>query len=117
MTETEVRITPLPMTGLIGCVIPVVPGTPNTDAPLDERSELCAVDANWIVGSAPTCDVHMKVVCETAGWDWLELLEEAGRDATNADRPWADRQRHSQDATQQHLVHFEYAQPTNGEVE
>jgi hypothetical protein len=59
---TEIQFTPLPITGTIGCGIPVLPGTSEVDAPLEDRTELCAVDANWLIGAVPTCDHHARVV-------------------------------------------------------
>lgn len=102
----EVQITPLPIIGMIGCCVPVVPGTEDIDAPMEERTERCAVDAHWIVGAAPCCDIHAKVMCEVAGWDWDEFWQEAGRTAESVAVPWADRERHSQEDTQAHFDHF-----------
>lgn len=45
---TELQIMPVPITGMIGCSIPVTPDG-SWDAPMEERTELCAIDANWIV--------------------------------------------------------------------
>ena len=103
---TEIIFTPIPITGIVGCGIPVVPGTADTDAPMVERTELCAVDANWLVGSAPTCDPHARYVCELTDIDWPELVAEAGRDLDHANRPWTARQRHSQDDARSHRDHF-----------
>jgi len=113
----EVRFTPIPITGIVGCVIPVVPGTDgSTDGEPVHRSELCAVDANWLVGSAPTCDVHLRQICETIDaqdpeepMDWPGLLREAGRDRLEAEIPWAERRRHSQKATRDALARAERA--------
>lgn len=104
--QIEVTITPVPITGLIGCCIPVVPGTPDIDAPMEQRSELCAVDAHWIVGAAPCCDIHAQVVCAVSGWDWPELWQEAGRSAESVAVPWVERQRHSQEDAQASFDHF-----------
>lgn len=101
-----VVITPVPITGTIGCCVPVVPGTPDIDAPMERRTEMCAVDANWIVGACPTCDIHAKVMCEAAGWDWPELWQEAGRTPESVVAPWATRQRHSQEAAREHFEYF-----------
>lgn len=104
--DGSVIFTPIYLTGTIGCGIPVLPGTPDADAPLEQRTELCAVDANWLVGMVPTCDTHVREVCGLAEIDWPGLVAEAGRELAHADRPWADRQRHSQEDARKHLAHF-----------
>lgn len=107
MTEEElVTITPLPIVGFTPCCVPVLPGTERVDAPLEERTELCAVDANWIVGMAPTCDPHMKAVCGLCEWNWEELVAEAGRDLEAANAPWGARQRHTQEEAQRCHDHY-----------
>lgn len=103
---TEIVFTPFPIIGLCGCCVPVVPGTCDTDAPMDERTELCAIDANWLTGMVPTCDLHVRVVCEQCEIDWPELVAETGRDQADADRPRGERERHSQANTQGHKAHF-----------
>ena len=103
---TELVFMPIPLTGLIGCCVPVVPGTFDVDAPLEARTQLCAVDANWMVGSVPTCDLHVRRVCELCDIDWPALVAEAGRDLAFADRPRGERERHSQEQTRDHLEHF-----------
>jgi hypothetical protein len=103
---TMISFTPVPITGMIGCGIPVLPGTSDWDAPLEDRTELCAIDANWIVGAVPTCDLHVRLICEMVDIDWPGVVDEAGRDLDRANRPREDRQRHSQDAARSHLEHF-----------
>ena|ERR1700733_5242144 len=104
--QTEIVFTPVPITGLIACGVPVIPGTHDVDAALEERTELCAVDANWIVGMVPTCDVHVRLICEMTDIDWPGLIAEAGRDLDHANRPVETRQRHSQAEAREHLAHF-----------
>lgn len=103
---TAIQFTPVPILGCIGCGVPVLPGTPNADADLSERTELCAVDAHWIIGMVPTCDTHVKHVCGLLEIDWPGVVAEAGRDLADAERPWADRLRHSQEDAREHLAHF-----------
>lgn len=80
--STRVEITHSPIT-LGGCCIPVRPGDASIDAPMDERTEECGQAARWIVGIAPTCDEHMRVVCEAGGWDYDELVAKfTGGDAS-----------------------------------
>lgn len=44
------------------CHVPVLPGTPDTDAPDEAKTEACAVDAWWNIGGAyPICDLHLRV--------------------------------------------------------
>lgn len=102
----EVQITPIPIQGLIGCCVPVLPGTPDVDAPLEDRTERCAVDAHWVFGAIPTCDIHAKVVCESVEWDWDGVWQEAGRDPASVAVPWEARQRHSQEDTEKTREHF-----------
>lgn len=92
-----VNIFPVPILGITPCCIPVLPGTTEVNAPIEERTELCGIDANWIVGMAPTCDVHMKQVADMCGWDWPTLVAEAGRDLDHANTPAEGRQRHTQE--------------------
>jgi hypothetical protein len=109
MEETSgigITFMPIPITGTIGCGVPVLPGMPEADAPLEDRTELCAVDANWLIGAVPTCDHHARVVCELTEIDWPGVVAEAGREMDSADRPWADRERHSQAEARDHLAHF-----------
>lgn len=100
---TPISFMPIPITGTIGCGVPVLPGTPDVEAPLDERTELCAMDANWLVGAVPTCDHHVRTVCEAVDIDWPGVLAEAGRDSA---RPWSEDDRHSQGNARSHLAHF-----------
>jgi len=103
---TEIRFTRVPITGTIGCGVPVLPGTPDADAPLEDRTELCAVDAHWIIGMVPTCDHHARLVCSMTDIDWPGVLAEVERDPGSAEQPWADRMRHPQVDARKHLAHF-----------
>lgn len=103
---TEIVFTPIPITGLLGCCIPVIPGTQNADAPLEQRTELCAIDANWIVGRVPTCDIHVRHVCKLLDIDWPELVAEAGRDLAHANRPADEREHHTQSVARESIGHF-----------
>jgi len=88
------------------CKIPVLPGTPDTDAPLDVRTERCAVDAFWFVGSVPTCDVHLKVMLKIMGDDFETFVEDFLKEhpqyrghIPNAweKKPWYERHRYAED--------------------
>lgn len=83
------------------CMVPVLPGTPKTDAPIEQRTETCNLDAWWVMGIAFICDVHLREFlgeedfdrirdgCEGDGWDMARSRE---RDAI----PWADQHRYEQ---------------------
>jgi hypothetical protein len=107
MSQEQLCITQIPILGLVPCSVPVLPGTSRFDAPLEERTELCAVDSHWLVGRAPTCDTHLAAICAMLEWDWAELIAEAGRDLEDANRPWDERERHSQKAAHECRDHFE----------
>jgi hypothetical protein len=106
MSSTGITFTRIQLTGMIGCGVPVLPGTSEIAAPLEDRTELCAVDAHWLIGLIPTCDHHVRLVCEMTEIDWPGLVAEAERKMESAERPWADRQRHSQADAREHLAHF-----------
>jgi hypothetical protein len=95
MDRTQVNIARVGLS--LPCCVPVLPGTSDTDAPLEERTEKCHVDAFWIIGRAPTCDIHLRTVCRAAEWGFDELVEEAGGPWPRESVPWADRHRYAQD--------------------
>ena len=83
--QREVTITPVHIIGITYCTVPVVPGTPETmrdgePIPLDDRPEMCATNARWVIGMQPLCDHHLRNFCEVAGIDFADLLDEARRD-------------------------------------
>jgi hypothetical protein len=78
------------------CEVPVLPGSPDVDAPPDQRTEKCHVDAWWITGLVPTCDVHLRVVCKVAEIDFDDLVKEAGGLNETEQKPWAERYRYPQ---------------------
>lgn len=90
------------------CMVPVVPGTPRTDAPSEERTETCNVDAWWFVGAAAVCDLHFRELCGIAKIDYesvvadlrTDLMKELGArpDIPNATerKPWTDMHRYPQ---------------------
>jgi hypothetical protein len=57
MTD-EIPIMRVPVS--LPCQVKVVPGTPVADAPLELRTEFCAVDAWWMVGLGMMCDLHLR---------------------------------------------------------
>lgn len=105
----EVEIMRLPLTS--PCPVPVTPqGATLTDdgdpIPLDERTELCAVDAGWMMGAQRVCDVHLRIACAFVGIDFDGVVREAfepyGEDAVvkalaRTAQPWEERHRYSQD--------------------
>lgn len=102
----QITFTRVPILGMIGCGVPVIPGTPTIDVSIEQRTELCAVDVDWIVGLMPTCDHHVKTICQMAEIDWPDLVAEAGRDLADAERPWGERLRHSQEVARDGVAHF-----------
>ena len=73
------------------CMVPVVPGTGDARAPLDQRTEVCAVDAFWIIGRAWICDLHAQQVLGSA----FDRAAE-GHEALYHGMPWAERHRYEQ---------------------
>lgn len=60
----------------VPCEVPVVPGTPEVDAPLELRTETCSVNAWWWVGAIPTCDYHLRIALELMGDDYDEVVKD-----------------------------------------
>lgn len=61
------------------CVMPVRPGTegdcrPSRIGDPDDRSELCATDAWWLLGDLAVCDQHLRVALEAAGDNYEAML-------------------------------------------
>ncbi len=88
------------------CKIPVLPGTPEADAPLEDRIEYCATDAWWFVGQIPTCDLHLRGVLKLMDDDYDAFMadflathpEWDERIPNDSERkPWAERYRYSDD--------------------
>lgn len=105
-TRAQISFMRVPITGTIGCAVPVLPGTPEAEAPLEFRTEMCAADADWIIGLVPTCDYHARLVCVRAEIDWPGVVAEAERDLESAERPWSARQKHSQEDARASAAHF-----------
>lgn len=102
---TEYQITRVNIS--LPCKVPVLPGTPITDAPLDLRTEYCAVNAWWFVGSIPTCHIHLEKVLEITGDSMLSVIEDLYEKYPDALRggvpnetertPWEDQYRYMED--------------------
>ena len=90
----QVNITRSPIG--IPCPVKVRPGTPDAEADESERTEFCAVNAQWLIGSQWCCDVHMLKVCDLLALDFCGIADQAGVPASVYDRPWADRPRADQ---------------------
>jgi hypothetical protein len=72
-------------------MVPVVPGTPSIEAPIEERTETCNIDAWWVIGIAFTCDIHLRLLIGDEEYERL-------RDQCEAEGPWdmtRDRERDS----------------------
>ena len=110
-----VYFTRLPIS--LPCAIPVVPATGEAmrngePIAIEERTEYCAVDAFWMMGAAPCCDIHMKDVCGVIDVSYDGLITEAAANPAyerDADEilaawredekvPWAERRRYPQDS-------------------
>lgn len=59
-TTDDIPIMRVPIS--LPCMVPVVPGTPDSTAPIEQRTERCAVDAWWMIGRAMICDLHLRSV-------------------------------------------------------
>ena len=116
-TAQGVYFTRLPIS--LPCGTPVVPGTgeavrDGVAIPIGERTEFCAVDAFWMMGAIPCCDIHLRDVCALIEVDYEGLLVEAAgnpayghspedilanwREAEKV--PWAERHRYEQESVQ-----------------
>jgi hypothetical protein len=58
------------------CVMPVRPGTEGDCRPgePDDRTELCATDAWWLLGDLAVCDQHLRYALRVAGDDYEAML-------------------------------------------
>lgn len=109
--STEVSILRIALTS--PCPVRVMPDGSTLDAegepiPNDERPELCAVDAEWMIGYQRVCDVHLRILFDQ-GWlngTFEELIEETfseyGPSGIEQAKqrmllPWAKRKRYSQE--------------------
>jgi hypothetical protein len=101
----------LPIT--LPCPVPIEAGTGRAigddgqPIPLKERTELCAVDAGWMIGAQVMCDYHLRQIFDN-GWmegtyeelvaeayeEWPERIPEVVADSL---RPWSERRRYSQE--------------------
>lgn len=89
----QVQIARMPMS--LPCPVPVLPGTSDIgDGDMSKRTECCAVDAYWAMGSQVTCDVHLRVACGLIGVDFDEVAEEMGGLHAVEMKPWAERYRY-----------------------
>lgn len=86
------------------CSVPVVPDTPRTDAPMEQRTEKCHVDAWWFVGPLPICDLHFREFCEMTGDSYSDVVESISRTwpgpiPYDAERkPWSEMHRYEQES-------------------
>lgn len=108
---TPVTFLRLPLTS--PCPVPCTPEGATMDAdgeplPMDERPELCAVDAGWLIGSQRVCDYHLRELFDQ-GFFEPGTFDDLCRDLCghNADRvieqsrvPWGERRRYTQEEAQ-----------------
>lgn len=78
----------------VPCQVPVVPGTPDSGAPIEQRTERCAIDAYWMLGRAFVCDHHLQACVEDdvmaevlTAYPWVEWER----------RPWDEMHRYPQE--------------------
>lgn len=112
MSATPVEFTRLPIT--TPCPLPVAPGGATFAADgeplsMEDRPELCAVDACWMIGAQRVCDYHLRdlfdrgffepgtydELCEDAYGGWGHPAVEAAIARSRV--PWAERKRYSQE--------------------
>jgi hypothetical protein len=83
------------------CTVPVVPGTPDADAPIEERTETCNVDAWWIIGIAHICHRHLREVVgiESMGELIAQLITDDWLATVPSEQerlPWSEQHRYEQ---------------------
>lgn len=111
-TRTPVEFTRIGLT--TPCPVPVEAGTgrcfddEGEPLPMEQRTELCAVDAGWMIGNQRLCDYHLRELFERGFFngDFAELCHEAYEEygtaaaeqaVERAKVPWSERKRYSQD--------------------
>lgn len=76
------------------CQVPVLPGTPSTVEPIEQRTERCAVDAWWMLGRAMVCTLHLR---ELLGDEYESCVGDIPVNATESG-PWEQMHRYPQDS-------------------
>jgi hypothetical protein len=94
------------------CPVRILPGSNGVTmrdgepVPIEERTELCAVDAGWMLGSQRVCDVHLREACGLVGIDFDGVVDEvctpygeheAAPFRERVGQPWEARKRYTQD--------------------
>lgn len=78
------------------CMVPVLPGTCDTGAPIEQRTETCNVDAWWMLGRAMICTLHLRELLGSGRVD--ELVERGGWRLSERELlAWAAMHRYPQD--------------------
>lgn len=111
--SAPVEFTRLPLTS--PCPVPVEAGTGRTfddegePLPMEERTELCGVDAGWMIGNQRICGFHLRELWERGFFgpgsyddlvrDSIEHPEHAEHQLEKDRRPWAEWHRYSQEET------------------
>ena len=113
MSTVQIPIMRAPIS--LPCEVPVLPGSPDTDAPGNQRTETCSTDAWWMVGKAPIC--HQHLVGVMGAEEVASIVDELGVAAPNDSEllPWAERHRYEQNPARlteghPHRVAWEAAQ-------
>lgn len=113
MTDDRIPITIMRVPITTPCPVKVTPDGRTLDQqgevlPDEARTELCAVDAQWMIGTQRVCDVHLRLSVDVLGaieGSFEDVVREAflpfGEDActraiARAFEPWDSRKRYSQ---------------------
>jgi hypothetical protein len=108
MSPMPVQIMRVPLT--TPCPVPVTPEGRAVDEqgepiPMELRTELCAVDAGWMLGGQRVCDCHLREVIDVVGaldGSFDDVVREAFAEyepeqaVLRSARPWSERKRYSQ---------------------
>lgn len=58
------------------CSVPVLPGTKDANAPIEQRTDKCATEGWWWVGERPICDPHFREFVGMVGDNYAEIVSE-----------------------------------------
>lgn len=95
MNNDDIPIMRVPIS--LPCTVPVLAGTPDTDAPIEQRTERCAVDGFWIIGRAPICDLHLRSVMDADDYERVCAQEPAVVITERETLPWSEQHRYPQE--------------------
>lgn len=91
----EMGIPLLRVPASLPCHVPVLPGTGEQDAPGEQRTETCSVDAWWLLGRAMVCTFHLRRMLGAEAVE--QLIAELPRGIhENENGPWEQMRRYEQ---------------------